>query len=144
MTGVLGLTGQLHLVGLALIGVGVGHVALPRLLRWPDTFATMDPLSRQVTRAHTFFIGLACILFGLAPLLLTRELLYGGRLGVAVLLGECVFWGLRWASQFVVFTPRAWRGSRLHTVGYLGFTVLWTWVGGVFVAALVRSIAAHA
>jgi hypothetical protein len=77
------------------------------------------------------------VLLGLAPLLLAPDLLApGSRVHTAVLGAECVFWGLRWAAQFVAFPPATWRGSRLHQAGYAGFTLLWTWVVAVFTAAL--------
>lgn len=143
MSGVLGIATQLRLVGVVLVALGPVHLVLPRLLGWPAEFTALQPLTRQVMRAHTLFIGLVCVLLGLLPLALPGELLGTGRLGAVVLAGECVFWGLRWAAQFLVFPPRVWRGSRLHVLGYLGFTVLWTWVGAVFAVALARSAALH-
>jgi hypothetical protein len=127
---------QLRLVGAVLVGLGVAHVALPRVLAWRPQFATLQPLTRHVVYTHTFFIGVMCVLLGLAPLLLAPELLAPGRVHGAVLGAECVFWGLRWGAQFVAFPPATWRGSRLHQVGYAGFTLLWTWIVAVFAAAL--------
>ncbi|MEV0568643.1 hypothetical protein [Dactylosporangium sp. NPDC050588] len=127
---------QLRLVGAVLVALGVAHVALPRVLAWRPQFAALHPLTRHVLYTHTFFIGVMCVLLGLAPLLLAADLLRPGRVPAAVLGAECVFWGLRWAAQFVAFPPGTWRGSRLHRAGYAGFTVLWTWIVAVFAAAL--------
>ena len=135
MAAVLAVDVQLRLVGAVLIGLGLAHVALPRALAWRPQFAPLQPLTRQVLYTHTFFIGVMCVLLGLAPLLLTPDLLAPGRVQKAVLGAECVFWGLRWAAQFVAFPPVTWRGSRLYQVGYAGFTLLWTWIVAVFVAA---------
>jgi hypothetical protein len=126
---------QLRLVGAVLVGLGVAHVALPRVLAWRPQFAALQPLTRHVLYTHTFFIGVMCVLLGLAPLLLTTDLLGPGRVPAAVLGAECVFWGLRWGAQFVAFPPATWRGSRLHQAGYVGFTLLWTWIVAVFAAA---------
>ncbi|MDG6108856.1 hypothetical protein Daura_36525 [Dactylosporangium aurantiacum] len=136
MTGLLAVEVQLRLVGAVLVGLGVGHVALPRVLAWRPQFAGLRPLTRQVLYTHTFFIGVMCVLLGLAPLLLAADLLAPGRVPAAVLGAECVFWGLRWGAQFVAFPPATWRGSRLHRAGYAGFTLLWTWIVAVFAAAL--------
>lgn len=136
MSAALAVDVQLRLVGAVLVGLGVGHVALPRVLAWRPQFASLQPLTRHVLYTHTFFIGVMCVLLGLAPLLLTPDLLAPGRVHKAVLGAECVFWGLRWAAQFVAFPPATWRGSRLHRAGYAGFTLLWTWVVAVFAAAL--------
>jgi hypothetical protein len=138
MSGACALVGQLRLVGAALVLLGAGHVALPSALSWSRELTPLRPLTRQVVRAHTFFIGVTCVLLGLAPLALATELTAPGRLPGAVLGAECAFWGLRWLAQFVTFRPAVWRGSALHTAGYLGFTVLWTWVLAVFAAALMR------
>ena len=127
---------QLRLVGAVLVGLGVAHVALPRVLAWGPQFAPLQPLTRHVLYTHTFFIGVMCVLLGLAPLLLAPDLLAPGRVPAAVLGAECVFWGLRWGAQFVAFPPQTWRGSRLYRVGYVGFTLLWTWIVAVFAAAL--------
>jgi hypothetical protein len=130
------ITFQLRAVGAVLVALGLAHLLLPRLLGWPAEFAMLRPLTRQIMRTHTFFIGVTCVLLGLAPLAFTADLLAPGRLGAAVLVAECAFWGLRWGAQFAAFPRRVWRGSRLHTAGYLGFTMLWTWVVGVFATAL--------
>jgi hypothetical protein len=136
MTGLLSVSGQLQLAGAALVLLGLGHVALPRALAWRRELAGVGPLSRQVLYTHTFFIGVMCVLLGLAPLTLAADLLAPGRAATAILVAECAVWGLRWLIQFVAFPARTWRGSRLHTAGYVGFAVLWTWILGVFGTAL--------
>ena len=130
---------QLRLVGGVLVLLGVAHVVLPRALAWPDEFRRLTPLTRQVMYLHTFSIGVVCVLAGLPPLVLTTDLLAGGRLGTALLAGQCLFWGLRWAAQFVAFRPALWRTSRLYTAGHVGFALLWTWIVGVFATALAVS-----
>jgi hypothetical protein len=127
---------QLRLVGATLVLLGLGHVALPRILAWRPEFAALRPLTRHVLYTHTFFIGVICVLLGLAPLALTADLLAPGRLPTAILGAECAFWGLRWCLQFVAFPPSTWRGSTLHRVGWAGFAALWTWIVAVFGTAL--------
>jgi hypothetical protein len=136
VTALLTLSGQLRLVGGVLVLLGVAHLVLPPVLRWPTRFADLPPLARQVVHSHTFFIGVTCLLLGLLPLALAADLLRPGRLPTAMLAGECAFWGLRWAAQFVLFRPSAWWSSRLFAVGWLAAAALWTWVAGVFGAAL--------
>ena len=114
----------------------MSHVALPRILAWRPEFAALRPLTRQILYTHTFFIGVTCVLLGLAPLALTTELLAPGPLSTAILAGECAFWGLRWCVQFVAFPAATWRRSTLHRVGWFGFAILWTWIVAVFAASL--------
>ncbi|WP_395298077.1 hypothetical protein ACF9IK_34990 [Kitasatospora hibisci] len=129
---------QLRLVGAALVGLGLFHALLPRVIDWPSDLAGTSLMTRQVSYAHLFFIGLTCVLLGLLPLLLGRELLAGTPLGTALLTGQTVFWGARWLFQFTVFSPRLWRGDTLRTLGHVGLSVLWTWVTAVFACALWR------
>ncbi|MGW6918950.1 hypothetical protein ACWGB8_34800 [Kitasatospora sp. NPDC054939] len=127
---------QLRLVGAALVGIGLFHAVLPRVIDWPADLAGTTLLTRQVSYAHLFFIGLGCVLLGLLPLAMPGELLAGSPLGVALLAGETLFWGARWLFEFAVFSPRLWRGDRLRTLGHLALSVLWTWVTAVFAIAL--------
>ncbi|WP_051944518.1 hypothetical protein [Streptacidiphilus rugosus] len=138
MNGLLALDLQLPLVGAALIGVGLFHALLPRLIGWPKDLAGTTLLTRQVSFAHLFFIALTCVLLGLLPLTLAPQLLAGGPLATALLVGQTLFWGARWLFQFAVFSPRLWRGDRFRTAGHVAFSLLWTWVTGVFLAALVH------
>ncbi|MFJ9607977.1 hypothetical protein ACIRS1_16705 [Kitasatospora sp. NPDC101176] len=136
MSELLTVEGQLRLVGLVLVGLGVGHAVLPWAVGWPADLAGTTLLTRQVSYVHVFFIGLVCALFGLLPLCLAPDLLAGGRLGTVLLAGQTVFWGLRWLFEFVVFSPKLWRGDALRTAAHVVLSVLWTWVTAVFAAAL--------
>ncbi|MFE0684718.1 hypothetical protein ACFW17_28470 [Streptomyces sp. NPDC058961] len=129
---------QLRLVGAALVGLGLFHAVLPRLIGWPADLAGTTLLTRQVSYAHVFFIGLTCVLLGLLPCTLPGELLAGTPLGTALLVGQTVFWGTRWLFQFAVFSPRLWHGDPLRTLGHLALSILWTWVTAVFAVALWR------
>ncbi|MFE3682222.1 hypothetical protein ACFXPM_03160 [Streptomyces sp. NPDC059095] len=129
---------QLRLVGAALVGLGVFHAVLPRVIGWPADLAGTTLLTRQVSYAHVFFIGLTCVLLGLLPCTLPGELLAGTPLGTALLVGQTVFWGTRWLFQFAVFSPRLWQGDSLRTLGHLALSILWTWVTAVFAVALWR------
>jgi hypothetical protein len=131
----------LRAVGALLVLLGLAHLALPYGLGWLREFTALTPLTRRIMHLHTGFIGLACVLGGLPPLLLTGDLLAGGQLAAAILAGECVFWGARWLCQFAAFTPSIWRGSRLRTAGHLGFAVLWTGITATFATALVAAVA---
>ncbi|WP_329316028.1 MULTISPECIES: hypothetical protein [unclassified Streptomyces] len=130
------LESQLRLVGLALTAMGAFHIVLPRLVDWPTDLARTSLLTRQVSYAHLFFIGLTCVLLGLLPLCYAPELLAGTSLGTALLAGQTLFWGARWAFQFVYFSPTLWRGDRFRTAGHIALAVLWTWVTAVFAYAL--------
>ncbi|MEV1025103.1 hypothetical protein [Streptomyces sp. NPDC050264] len=131
---------QLRLVGVALIGMGLVHAALPRILGWPADLRGSSLLTRQVSYAHLFFIALTCALLGTLPLFFASELLSGAPLPTFLLCAQTLFWGLRWAMEFAYFSPKLWRGHRLRTAGHAALAVLWTWVTGVFVTATAHAI----
>ncbi|MFD8570473.1 hypothetical protein [Streptomyces sp. NPDC059639] len=140
MTQLLSLTVQLRLVGLALIVMGLVHAVLPRVLDWPGDLRASSLLTRQVSYAHLFFIGLTCTLLGVLPLAFAPDLLTGAPLPTFLLCAQTLFWGLRWIMEFTYFSPRLWRGHRLRTAGHAALAVLWTWVTGVFVVAAARTL----
>ncbi|MFC9673625.1 MULTISPECIES: hypothetical protein [unclassified Streptomyces] len=129
------LTGQLRLVGLALIVMGLVHTALPRILGWPGDLRASSLLTRQVSYAHLVFIALTCALLGTLPLAFAPDLLTGAPLPTFLLCAQTLFWGLRWIMEFAYFSPRLWRGHRLRTGGHVALAVLWTWVTAVFATA---------
>ncbi|MFB7669616.1 hypothetical protein ACFC1R_37935 [Kitasatospora sp. NPDC056138] len=134
------LEAQLRLVGFALTAMGAFHLLLPRLVNWPADLAGTSLLTRQVNYAHLFFIGLTCVLLGLLPLCYAPELLTRTSLGTALLAGQTLFWGTRWAFEFVYFSPTLWRGDRFRTAGHIGLALLWTWVTAVFTYALLSNL----
>ncbi|MFF2043604.1 hypothetical protein ACFVVX_24615 [Kitasatospora sp. NPDC058170] len=136
MNELLSLEGQLRLVGAVLVGVGLFHALLPRVIGWPADLAGTTLLTRQVSYAHLFFIALTCVLLGLLPLCLAPDLLAGTPLGTALLAGQVLFWGIRWLLEFAYFSPGLWRGDALRTAGHIALSVLWTWVTAVFAAGL--------
>lgn len=140
MTGFLALETQLRLVGATLVGIGVFHVILPRVIGWPADLSGTTLLTRQVSYAHLFFIALACVLLGLMALCLAPDLLAGTTLGTALLAGQTLFWGARWVFEFVGFSPRLWRGDRFRTAAHVGLSMLWTWVTVVFTLALCHGL----
>ena len=123
---------HLRLVGLLLTAVGLAHLALPRALGWGGEMRRLSLVNRQVAYVHAFFIGLACVQFGLLAWLGAGQLLAGSPLARGVLLAAAVFWGCRLGAQLVVFDPALWRGRRLTVLGHVAFVVLWAYVTGVF------------
>jgi hypothetical protein len=140
VTGLLTLEAQLRLVGVALVGIGVFHAVLPRVIGWPADLSGTTLLTRQVSYAHLFFIALTCVLLGLMPLFLASDLLAGTTLGTCLLAGQTLFWGARWVFEFVGFSPALWRGDGWRTAAHIGLSVLWTWVTAVFGLALCHAL----
>ncbi len=127
---------HLRIAGVLLLGVGIGHLLLPRALGWPTELQAVSLMTRQVSYVHTYFIGLMCALFGLAATVLTADLLAPDRMAAAVLVGGIAVWGSRLVAELWVFDPSLWRGRWLTVVGHVASTGLWTYQTAVFGWAL--------
>ncbi len=129
---------HLQVAGAILVGVGIAHIALPRALGWQVEMTRLSMLNRQISYVHAFFIGMACVQFGLLALVAHADLLRGGHLARAVLVGAVAFWGVRLLVQLFVFDPSLWRGRLLTVVGHLAFVGLWTYETAAFAWPLVH------
>jgi hypothetical protein len=127
------LTLNLTVAGVLLVGLGVLHIALPAVLGWHRELAGVSALNREVSYVHCFFIGLACVLWGLLPLSAGRLLIQPGLVTRLVLIGAVVFWAGRLVIQLVVFNRHArqsaaWLAlSTAGTILWLYLTAVWTW-----------------
>lgn len=131
----MGLTLDLEIVGGVLIALGVSHLALPRILGWQHGFATLGKLDREVNYVHSYFIGLACVLWGLFPLLAGREMLARGSVTSLVLVGAAIFWMSRLIVQLIVFNHHA-SDSTTWLMASVGGTLLWLWIASTWIWAL--------
>jgi hypothetical protein len=127
------LADNLTVAGAILVGLGVLHIALPAVLGWHRELAGASPLNREVSYVHCFFIGLACVLWGLLPLSAGRTLLEPAPVTRLVLVGAVAFWASRLVIQLVVFNRHARRSfawlalCAAGTVLWLYLTAVWTW-----------------
>lgn len=127
------LTLNLTVVGVILVGLGALHIALPALLGWRRELSGASPLNREVSYVHCYFIGLACVLWGLLPLTAGSQLLRPGPVTRLVLTGAVIFWASRLVIQLTVFNRHArlsaaWLAlSAGGTLLWLYLTAIWTW-----------------
>jgi hypothetical protein len=127
---------NLTIAGAILLGLGILHVALPVVLRWREEFAAVSVLNREVSYVHCFFIGLACLLWGLLPLIAGKSLLAAGPVTRLVLAGAVIFWGSRLIIQLVVFNRHAGRSAGWRILSVSG-TAMWLYLTAVWTSALV-------
>jgi hypothetical protein len=124
---------NLTITGLLLVGLGIVHVALPRVLRWQRDLAGISPLNREVSYVHCFFIGLMCVLWGLLPLTARQALLEPSPVTRLVLIAAVIFWAARLIIQVLVFNRHAttslpWLALSVAGTGlWLYLTGVWTW-----------------
>jgi hypothetical protein len=124
---------NLTVTGVLLVGLGALHIALPAVLGWHRELAGASPISREVSYVHCYFIGLACVLWGLLPLTAGRLLIQPGPVNRLVLIGAVTFWASRLIIQLAVFNRHArqsaaWLSlSAAGTILWLYLTAIWTW-----------------
>jgi hypothetical protein len=127
---------NLTIVGVLLLGLGTLHIALPGVLQWNHQLAGASPLNREVSYVHCFFTGLACLLWGLLPLIAGRSLLVPSPVTRLVLTGAVIFWASRLAVQLLVFNRHA-RESLSWCALSIAGTGLWLYLTVVWGLALV-------
>ncbi len=81
--------------------IAVGHVFLPRVLRWKEDLSSLTSLNRAVVQILNISLTLAFLVFSYLSLFHARELV-GTLLGCRLLLLLGLFWYLR-AVQQVLF-----------------------------------------
>jgi hypothetical protein len=127
---------HLRIVGLAMAGLAVLNLFIPRRFRWREELARLSLLNRQIFQAHAIFLVLTLGLFSALLLTSSDALLEPTPLGRAILIGLTIFWALRMLMQWVFYSPAIWRGHRFNTVVHYAFSVLWVYVCAVFASAL--------
>jgi len=130
---------HLTLAGVILLGLGATHVMLPRTLQWNRELVGISSLNREVSYVHCYFIGLACILWGLLPLTAGPALLDPNPVTRLVLVGAVAFWGSRLIIQLAVFNRHA-RDSKPWLLVSLAGTGLWLYLTAVWVGALLAQL----
>jgi hypothetical protein len=127
---------NLTIAGVLLLGLGILHIALPGALQWDRELAGASPLNREVSYVHCFFIGLACLLWGLLPLTAGRSLLQPSPVARLVLIGAVVFWASRLVIQLLVFNRHARESPSWYALSIAG-TGLWLYLTAVWTLALI-------
>ena len=122
---------HLRAIGAILVALALVHVIFPRYFRWATELASLSLINRQLMVVHTFFVAWVVGLMGLLSLL-EAPALVETPLGRRVCAGLALFWGARWYAQHFVYSPTLWRGKRFETTVHVLFTLLWTWVTGVY------------
>jgi hypothetical protein len=122
---------HLKIVGLLSVLLALVHVIFPRYFKWEQELPALSLINRQLMYVHTFFLALVLLLTGLLLLFAADDIRSTG-LGRKLALGLFLFWGVRLAFQFFVYSPKLWRGKPFETLVHVGFAGLWTYFTGVF------------
>lgn len=130
---------HLTVVGVLLVALGAVHLVLPRTLRWDADLQAVSILNRQVSYVHCYFIGLACLLWGLLPIAAGPALLQPNPVTRLVLIGAVAFWASRLVIQLAVFNRHAADSAPWCALSIAG-TGLWLYLTVIWICALMTQL----
>jgi hypothetical protein len=124
---------ELHLkiIGWLFILLACIHLIFPKYFNWEKDFRNVSLINRQMMYVHTFFIAFVVLLIGIFCLTSFSEISHT-ILGKRFCLGMAGFWFIRLIIQFVGYSPELWKGKKFETTMHITFSLLWTYVTGVF------------
>lgn len=123
---------HIKIVGSLLIALSLMHIVIPKYFKWEQELAQLSLITKQIFYVHTFFIAFIVLLMGLLCLGYSRELVED-PFGKVISLGMFGFWLTRLIFQFLVYSPKVWRGKRFETVIHVIFALTWAYFTGVFI-----------
>jgi hypothetical protein len=122
---------HIKIIGIVLVILSLIHTIFPRYFRWSEEMAAVSLINRQMMYVHTFFVAIVVLLMGVLCLTSAAEL-SNTSLGRKVALGIGLFWLLRLFIQFFGYSSSLWKGKRFETSVHVVFSLLWTYLSGVF------------
>jgi hypothetical protein len=122
---------HIKIVGCLLIALSLMHIIVPKYFKWESELASLSLITKQIVYVHTFFIAFMVLLMGLLCLSYSHELIHDA-FGRVISLGLFGFWLTRLIFQFLVYSPKVWRGKRFETIAHIMFSLTWMYFTTVF------------
>jgi hypothetical protein len=122
---------HIKIVGCLLIALSLMHIIVPKYFKWENELASLSLITKQIVYVHTFFIAFMVLLMGLLCLSYSHELTHDA-FGRVISLGLFGFWLTRLIFQFLVYSPKVWRGKRFETIAHIMFSLTWMYFTLVF------------
>jgi hypothetical protein len=122
---------HLKIIGWLLMLLALIHGIFPRYFNWKNEFSSLSLINREMMYVHTFFIAFVVFLMGILCVTCSIEIVETA-LGKKLALGLCVFWAVRFFTQFFGYSSALWKGKRFETVVHVVFSLLWAYVSVVF------------
>lgn len=121
----------LKITGVFLFVLASIHVVFPKRFNWKEDLKSISLINKQMMYVHTFFIAVTVFLMGVLCIFFPVEILHT-KLGKALAFGMFIFWGLRFAFQFFVYSPKLWKGKPFETAMHFIFSLLWAYLTTFF------------
>lgn len=130
---------HLRIVGSLLIALSLMHIIIPKYFKWEQELTSLSLITKQILYVHTFFIAFIVLLMGLLCLSYSHELVHD-PFGKVISMGLFGFWLTRLIFQFLVYSPKVWRGKRFETAMHVVFAVIWFYFTAVFLFSYLQRI----
>ncbi|MGC3970466.1 MAG: hypothetical protein QM775_24960 [Pirellulales bacterium] len=130
------MTHALLVVGWGQILLVLGSLWLPRMLRWPQQLARLEPLTRRIFWVYAGYILGTNLCLGALSVLAPELLLARTPLARLVAAYAATYWGVRLAIQFAWFRGAAPKGAGYAladaavTLGFLACTLTYGAIAG--------------
>ena len=122
----------LVLAGLGQLALALVSLVLPRMLRWNDETAKLQPLTRQVFWTYASYIWVTNICFGLVSVLAPAALLDRSPLARVVTGYIAAYWGARVLVQFFYFDRSAAPPGAIYKVAEAALVGLFVFLTAVY------------
>ena len=120
------------LAGLGQLGLALGSLAIPRVLRWSEDTAKLRPLTRQVFWTYAAYIWATNVSFGLLSTFAPDALLDRSPLARIVCGYITAYWASRVLVQFFYFDRSQTPAGRFFTIAEVLLVSLFAFLTAVY------------
>lgn len=125
----------ISVAGLAQVVLVFGSLAIPKVLKWRDELAKVQPLIKQMFWTYAAYILVINLCFGLISVFACTDLLNGSRLAILLTGFIAIYWVSRVLVQFFYFDRSNFPKGRLNSFAEIILVTLFVCLSLVYGAA---------
>jgi len=125
------MTLHLKIIGIILMLLAFVHIIFPKYFNWKKELQSLSLINNQMMYVHTFFVALIVFLMGVLCICCSDDII-NTKLGKQLAFALFIFWGIRLIFQFLVYSPKLWKGKLFETVIHISFSALWIYFTTIF------------
>jgi len=125
------MTLHLKIIGIILMLLAFVHIIFPKYFNWKKELQSLSLINNQMMYVHTFFVALVVFLMGVLCICCSDDII-NTKLGKQLAFALFIFWGIRLIFQFLVYSPKLWKGKLFETVIHISFSALWIYFTTIF------------
>ena len=122
----------LPIAGVTMLGIGIGHIYIAKLLNWKEELKTLSHVNESVFYAHATFVVAVLMSFGIALVVAPSVLIT--RSAPAMILSGCfaLCWLSRLAFQLITLREKIHNDGRIDFAWRILGTLLWIFYAVLF------------